>query len=177
MRQAAPAASERPAQAANNVRRIRFMMAEHSIDSGGMEAVQMAVMQVPNSSGTAAPKLATPPNACDCHMHIYDGARYPPDPARQRGRTPTRASPTTGCCRSGSAPRRTVVVQPAAYAHRQRGSRSTRVAQLGTDGARRRRGRIPTVTDAELKRIERTAASAASASPSTIRRRRPRRAR
>jgi len=33
---------------------------------------------VPNSSGTQAPKLKAPANACDCHMHIYDGARFPP---------------------------------------------------------------------------------------------------
>src|SRR6478735_2879064 len=35
--------------------------------------------QVPNSSGTQPPKLKAPPNACDCHHHIYD-ARYPVDP-------------------------------------------------------------------------------------------------
>ena len=35
-------------------------------------------MQVPNSSGTARPTLSAPPNACDCHMHIYDGGRFPP---------------------------------------------------------------------------------------------------
>ena len=28
--------------------------------------------QVPYSSGTELPKLKAPPNACDCHMHIYD---------------------------------------------------------------------------------------------------------
>ena len=33
---------------------------------------------VPNSSGSEAPKLKAPANACDCHMHIYDGARFPP---------------------------------------------------------------------------------------------------
>jgi len=32
--------------------------------------------QVPYSSGTEAPKLKVPANACDCHMHIYD-ARFP----------------------------------------------------------------------------------------------------
>src|ERR1700730_15105192 len=31
---------------------------------------------VPNTSGTAPPKLKAPPGACDCHHHIYDG-RYP----------------------------------------------------------------------------------------------------
>jgi D-galactarolactone isomerase len=32
--------------------------------------------QVPYSSGTEVPKLKAPPNACDCHMHIYD-SRFP----------------------------------------------------------------------------------------------------
>ncbi len=36
-------------------------------------------MQVPNSGGTAAPKLKAPANACDCHMHLYDAARFPAD--------------------------------------------------------------------------------------------------
>ncbi|MFL6930135.1 MAG: twin-arginine translocation signal domain-containing protein, partial [Xanthobacteraceae bacterium] len=33
---------------------------------------------VPNSSGTEAPKLKAPANACDCHMHVYDAERFPP---------------------------------------------------------------------------------------------------
>src|SRR5258705_7381848 len=36
--------------------------------------------QVPYSSGTEAPKLKAPANACDCHMHIYD-AKYPTAPS------------------------------------------------------------------------------------------------
>jgi predicted TIM-barrel fold metal-dependent hydrolase len=32
--------------------------------------------QVPYSTGTELPKFKAPPNACDCHMHIYD-AKYP----------------------------------------------------------------------------------------------------
>jgi predicted TIM-barrel fold metal-dependent hydrolase len=34
---------------------------------------------VPNSAGTEPARLTVPPNACDCHMHIYDG-RYPAVP-------------------------------------------------------------------------------------------------
>ena len=33
---------------------------------------------VSNSSGTDRPRLQAPANACDCHMHIYDGDRFPP---------------------------------------------------------------------------------------------------
>src|SRR5215470_1497848 len=35
--------------------------------------------QVKWSEGTEPPTLKAPPNACDCHHHIYD-ARYPVDP-------------------------------------------------------------------------------------------------
>src|SRR5260370_41196224 len=36
--------------------------------------------QVPYPSGTEAPQLKAPANACDCHMHIYD-AKYPTAPS------------------------------------------------------------------------------------------------
>jgi len=48
----------------------------------GMLAVRTrpaAGQQVKWSEGTASPKLKAPPNAADCHHHIYD-ARYPVDP-------------------------------------------------------------------------------------------------
>ncbi|HEX3180728.1 MAG TPA: hypothetical protein VHR44_05655 [Beijerinckiaceae bacterium] len=35
---------------------------------------------VPWSSGTERPSIAVPPNATDCHHHIYD-ARFPAAPA------------------------------------------------------------------------------------------------
>jgi hypothetical protein len=38
-----------------------------------------AAQQVKWSEGTQPPKLKAPPNACDCHHHIYD-AKYPVDP-------------------------------------------------------------------------------------------------
>jgi len=41
-------------------------------------------MQVPNSSGTGRPKLGAPPNACDCHIHIYDGGRFSPPRPQSR---------------------------------------------------------------------------------------------
>src|SRR5258708_35565216 len=39
-----------------------------------------SAQQVPYSAGTEAPKLKAPANACDCHMHIYDG-KYPIAPS------------------------------------------------------------------------------------------------
>ena len=40
-------------------------------DTGSSQAV-------PNSSGTAPPKLGAPAGAADCHIHIYDPRFYPP---------------------------------------------------------------------------------------------------
>src|SRR5687767_7509700 len=33
---------------------------------------------IPNSAGTASPRLAAPVNAADCHIHIYDPRFQPP---------------------------------------------------------------------------------------------------
>ena len=43
-----------------------------------MAAGSLMQEPVPNSTGTEPPKLEAPPGACDCHMHIYDAARFPP---------------------------------------------------------------------------------------------------
>ncbi len=40
-----------------------------------MTLVTTESLTVPNSSGTAVPRLRLPPNACDSHMHIYDPAK------------------------------------------------------------------------------------------------------
>jgi D-galactarolactone isomerase len=33
--------------------------------------------QAPNSAGSGPPKVKAPPDACDCHHHIYDAVRFP----------------------------------------------------------------------------------------------------
>src|SRR5271156_4841886 len=50
------------------------------IAAGGLNASTAEAQQaVPWSAGTEPPKLKAPPNACDCHMHIYD-SRFPVAP-------------------------------------------------------------------------------------------------
>src|SRR5450631_121895 len=44
--------------------------------AGTLRGAPAFAQQVPWSSGTEAPKLKAPANACDCHMHIYN-AKYP----------------------------------------------------------------------------------------------------
>ena len=39
--------------------------------------------QVSNSSGVERPKHSAPPLAADCHMHIYDAARFPMPPSKR----------------------------------------------------------------------------------------------
>ena len=110
----------------------------------------MAAMQVPNSSGTASPKRSVPPNACDCHMHIYDGARFPP--ARPGARMQPDASVADYRLlqqRLGTS--RTVVVQPAAYVTDNAVTLDA-LAQLGKE-ARGVAVVHPDVMDAELKRL------------------------
>src|SRR5262245_20470748 len=108
-------------------------------------------MQVPNSSGTDKPKLTAPENACDCHMHIYDGARFPPP------RPESRMQPNAGVAdyrllqqRIGTS--RVVVVTAAAY-YTDNEVTLDAVAQLGPQ-ARGVAVVHPTITDAELKRMD-----------------------
>ncbi len=68
---------------------------------------------VPNSSGTALPKLNAPVGACDCHMHIYD-PRFPaPRPAARLQNDATVEDYRLLQKRIGTS--RTVIVTPAAY--------------------------------------------------------------
>jgi len=104
---------------------------------------------VPNSSGSEAPKLKAPANAADCHMHIYDEARFPMPPS-------PRVAPTNAAVpqyrllqkRIGTA--RVVIVTPRNYATDNRATLDA-IAQLGN--ARGVAVLHPTVTDAELKRL------------------------
>ena len=107
-------------------------------------------MQVPNSSGTAGPKLPTPANACDCHMHVYDGARFPP--ARPGARMqPDAAVPDYRLLQKRIGTTRTVVVQPAAYVTDNEVTLDA-LAQLGKE-ARGVAVVQPGVSDADLKRM------------------------
>ncbi len=64
--------------------------------------------QVPNSSGTEAPKLKAPVNACDCHMHIYDEARSGTEPhassSSHRATTPPTTAPRSMRLRNSAMP-------------------------------------------------------------------------
>ena len=107
-------------------------------------------MNVPNSSGIAPPALKAPSGACDCHMHIYDGDRFPPSRPESRMQSGARAEDYRLFQRRiGTS--RVVVVQPAAYGTANEVTLDA-VAQLGPQ-ARGIAVVQPTVTDAEFKRM------------------------
>jgi predicted TIM-barrel fold metal-dependent hydrolase len=117
-----------------------------------MEAGSMNSLQVPNSSGTARPKLNVPADACDCHMHIYDAPRFAPSrPAARMQPDATAADYRLLQQRIGTS--RTVVVQPAAYVTDNDVTLDA-IAQLGREKTRGVAVLHPDVTDAELQRLD-----------------------
>ena len=110
-----------------------------------------AQIQVPNSSGTESPKLKAPVNATDCHMHIYDPARFPMPPS-QRVAPTNAAVPEYRLLQRRIGTTRVVIVQPRNYATDNRVTVDA-IARLGPN-ARGVAVLHPTVSDAELKRLQ-----------------------
>jgi D-galactarolactone isomerase len=106
---------------------------------------------VPNSAGSAPPRLKAPAGACDCHMHIYDGERFPPSRPGSR-MTPQARVPEYRLFQKRIGTGRVVVVTPAAYGTDNAVTMDA-LAQFG-DTARGVVVVHPTVTDAELKAMQ-----------------------
>lgn len=102
---------------------------------------------VPNSSGTAPPRLTAPENAADCHIHIYD-PRYAP-----RVEAPAQATVEDYRLlqkRIGTS--RVVVVQARNY-RTDNAVVLDAIARLGSDRARGVAVVHPTVTDEALREL------------------------
>jgi D-galactarolactone isomerase len=126
------------------------------ISAAGLEVTahaQSSAARVPNSTGTEAPKLKAPPNACDCHMHIYDPARFPlvPNPGDKRTPPANAAVGQYRLLQKRTGTTRVVIVTPRNYATDNRVTVDA-IAQLGPY-ARGVAVVHPTVTDAELKKL------------------------
>lgn len=109
--------------------------------------------EVPNSSGTSTPRLAVPAGAADCHIHIYDDARF--TPAREGARGVPQATVAEYRAlqqRLGTA--RVVVVQPAVYGTDNAVTLDA-IAQLGPASACGIGVVHPGVTDTELLALKR----------------------
>src|SRR5688572_12527202 len=101
-------------------------------------------VSVPNSAGTAPPRLEAPPDAADCHIHIYD-PRFQPvvdKPANSTVADYRLLQRRTGCSR-------VVIVQPRNYGT-DNACTLDAIAQLGQDNARGVGVVRPEVTDAEF---------------------------
>jgi D-galactarolactone isomerase len=108
-----------------------------------------SAQQVPYSAGTAPPKLKAPPNACDCHMHIYN-SRFPVAPnAALRPGDAHAEDYRLFQKRIGTT--RNVIVTPSTYGT----DNSCTLDALATLGANARAIAVvdTSVTDAELKRL------------------------
>ena len=104
---------------------------------------------VPYSSGTEAPKLKAPANACDCHMHIYD-SRFPVAPTATL-RPPNALPSDYRLLQKRIGTTRNVIVQPSTYGTDNRCTLDA-MAQIGPT-ARAVAVVDTTVSDAELQRL------------------------
>ncbi|OFW01479.1 MAG: hypothetical protein A3I61_14905 [Acidobacteria bacterium RIFCSPLOWO2_02_FULL_68_18] len=109
-----------------------------------------AQIAVPNSSGTAPPALAAPARACDCHMHIYDTARFPMPPS-ERAAPGSAAVPQYRLLQKRIGTTRVIVVTPRNYATDNRVTVDA-VAQMAPN-ARGVAVLHPAATDAELDEL------------------------
>ena len=120
------------------------------IMAGGLEASTAQTQQaVPWSAGTEPPKLKAPPNACDCHMHIYD-SRFPVAP-NAKLRPPDATVDAYRLFQKRIGTTRNVVVTPSTYGT----DNSVRLDAMTKLGATARGVAVvdTSVTDAELKRL------------------------
>jgi D-galactarolactone isomerase len=116
---------------------------------GTMVASAAQAQQVPWSSGSEAPSVKAPANACDCHMHIYDG-RFPAAPYATLKPAAARVDDYRLLQRRlGTA--RNVVVTPSTYGTDNRCTLDA-LARFG-DGARGVAVVDTGVTDQELRRL------------------------
>jgi predicted TIM-barrel fold metal-dependent hydrolase len=110
-----------------------------------------AQVVVPNSAGTAPPRLKAPPNVCDCHHHIYDAVRFPQPANATNPLQPNARVEEYRLLQRRLQTTRSVVVTPSAYDIDNRVTLDA-IAQLGS----RARGVAvvrPDVTDAQLKAL------------------------
>jgi predicted TIM-barrel fold metal-dependent hydrolase len=125
--------------------------------AGALAASRMGLAHaqhnVANSTGSEAPKLKASANACDCHIHIYDGERFPPARPGPQSRMQSNASVAHyRLLQQRNGTTRTVIVTPAAYVTDNRVTLDG-IEQLGRAKTRGVAVLHPTVTDAELKTL------------------------
>src|SRR5215208_7497820 len=135
-----------------SVKRRTFLAGSAALAASGVTSGH-AQPAVPNSGGTEAPKLTAPTGACDSHMHIYDGERFPPArPGPQSRMQSDAAVAQYRLLQQRIGTTRTVIVTPAAYVTDNRVTLDG-IAQLGAANTRGVAVVHPDVTDATLKEL------------------------
>ncbi|HEV7982804.1 MAG TPA: amidohydrolase family protein [Xanthobacteraceae bacterium] len=122
--------------------------------AGALDAQRSGAQEsgaIPNSSGTAAAKLKAPAQACDCHHHIYDAARFPPKNA-DATIIPDARVPEFRLLQRRIGTSRNIVVTPAAYA----GDNNVTLDALAQFGRNARGVAVvgAAISDAELKALD-----------------------
>jgi D-galactarolactone isomerase len=120
-----------------------------SAATSGISVRSSEAQQVPYSSGSEAPKLEAPTNACDCHMHIYD-SRFPVAPNATL-RPPDALVADYRLLQKRIGTTRNVVVTPSTYGTDNR----VTLEAIGQIGATARGVAVvdTSVSDAELRRM------------------------
>jgi D-galactarolactone isomerase len=119
--------------------------------AGGLSASNGQTQQsAPWSSGTEPPELKAPPNACDCHMHIYE-SRFPVAP-NAKLRPPDATADDYRRLQKRIGVTRNVVVTPSTYGTDNSCSLDA-IARLGAT-ARGVAVVDTNVADAELRRLD-----------------------
>jgi D-galactarolactone isomerase len=119
--------------------------------AGVLSSHESDAQTVPNSAGSDAPRLKAPPNACDCHHHIYDAVRFPQPPAATAPLVPDARVEEYRLLQRRIRTTRSVVVTPSAYATDNRVTLDA-IAQAGSQ-ARGVAVVQTSLTDAELKAL------------------------
>ncbi len=125
-------------------------MGATALAAGGVNVSRGQTQQaVPWSSGTEPPKLKAPPNACDCHMHIYD-SRFPVAP-NAKLRPPNATVDAYRLFQKRIGATRNVVVTPSTYGT----DNSCTLDAMPKIGATARGVAVvdTSIADAELKRL------------------------
>jgi D-galactarolactone isomerase len=125
-------------------------MGATALAAGGVNVSRGQTQEaVPWSSGTEPPKLKAPPNACDCHMHIYD-SRFPVAP-NAKLRPPNATVDAYRLFQKRIGAMRNVVVTPSTYGT----DNSCTLDAMAKLGATARGVAVvdTSIADAELKRL------------------------
>jgi predicted TIM-barrel fold metal-dependent hydrolase len=132
------------------IRRREFVQGTLALAALGAEIEPVSAQEVPNSVGANPPKTKAPAHAADCHMHIYDPARFPFSGTAKAPVNAAVAQYRLLQKRNGTS--RVVIVTPRNYVVDNRATVDA-IAQFGVANARGVAVVHPAVTDAELKKL------------------------